>query len=375
MRSRLTVAIPARDEADYVVRALEALAEQVGVDGKPLEHGLFDIVVFVNNCRDDTADAVRRFAARLPQIATDVIEDDLPLRAAHVGMARRCVLDRCARRFLEAGRADGVLASTDADTVVAPDWVAWTLREIKAVDAVAGFVDIDALERQRLMAPVRLLYARERAYRRALAELQVMLDPQPEDPEPRHASFVGASFAVTARAYVAAGGLPPLAALEDLAFCAALRRIDARVRHSMRVRATTSARWQTRVQDGFGTFMATLHDHAEQLQSFSVVHAERSIAQIAARAALRRLWSGRQDGADVAAVSALLGVPAPTWQPLLARNVPFGRVYERIIDQTAGRHFVHPSQSVEEATIALRNACASAKAAVPMRTTAASGAG
>jgi len=241
MQSRLTVAIPARDEADYVVRALEALAEQVGVDGKPLEHGLFDIVVFANNCRDDTADAVRRFAARLPQIATDVIEDDLPLRAAHVGMARRCVLDRCARRFLEAGRADGVLASTDADTVVAPDWVAWTLREIKAVDAVAGFVDIDALERQRLMAPVRLLYARERAYRRALAELQVMLDPQPEDPEPRHASFIGASFAVTARAYVAAGGLPPLAALEDLAFCAALRRIDARVRHSMRVRATTSA--------------------------------------------------------------------------------------------------------------------------------------
>ncbi|MBC5800033.1 MAG: glycosyltransferase family 2 protein [Candidatus Eremiobacteraeota bacterium] len=371
----MTVAIPARDEAAYVVRALEALARQVGFDGRPLGGGLFDVVVFANNCRDDTANAVRRFASHSPQMATYVIESDLPPHAAHVGMARRAVLDWSARRFSDEGRNDGILASTDADTVVAPDWVAWTLREMVGVDAVAGFVDIDVFERQRLMAPVRLLYARERAYRRALAELEAVLDPQPEDPLPRHASFVGASFAVTTRAYLAGGGLPPLAALEDLAFCAALRRIDARVRHSMHVRATTSARRQTHVHDGFGAFIATLHERADHLQSVTVVHAERSIGQITARAALRRLWRGARDAGDIASVSAILGAPAQAWQPLLARNVPFGRVYERIIDRVAGRRAVYPSQSVEEATIALCNACASAKAAMPMRTTAASGAG
>ncbi len=372
---RVIVAIPARDESDYVQRALEALAGQVGLDGRPLEGGLFDIVVFANNCRDDTAAAVRRFAAQVPHIATQVVEGELPALASHVGMARRLVLDRCAQRFLDCGRSGGILASTDADTIVAPDWIAWTLREIATVDAVAGFVEIEPLEQQRLLAPVRLLYLREQAYRRALAELEAVIDPLPDDPAPRHGSFVGASFAVTARAYLAAGRLPALPALEDLEFFYALRRIDARVRHSMRVRAATSARRRARVDGGFGSFMATLHERADHGQSHAVVHALQTLEEVTARAALRRLWCGGKEPSDVACVSALVGLPAPRWQALVEWRAPFGAAWERVLMLAARRRRVYPSQPVEEAIDALRSASASLTAAIPTRTRAASGAG
>ncbi len=372
---RLTVAIPARDESDYVQCALESLGAQIGFDGRPLERGLFDIVVFANNCRDDTAAAVRRFAARAPHLATHVIEGELPEDASHVGMARRLVLDRCAQRFVARGRSDGILASTDADTIVAPDWIAWTLREIATVDAVAGFVEIQPLEQQRLLAPVRLLYLREQAYRRAFAEAEAVLDPLPDDPAPRHASFVGASFAVTTRAYVAAGGLPPCPTLEDREFFYALCRIDARVRHSIHVRAATSARRQARVDGGFGSFMAALHERADHGQSFAVVHAQQTLEEVRARAALRRLWSGSKEMNDVAAVSALVGLSPPRWQPLIEPRAPFGAAWERVLELAAERRCIYPSQPVEEATELLRSASASLTAAMPTRTRAASGAG
>ncbi len=372
---RLTVAIPARDESDYVQRALEALAAQVGFDGRPLAPGLFDIVVFANSCRDDTAAAVRRFAARAPHPATHVIEDELPPHAAHVGMARRLVLDRCAQRFLARGRSDGVLASTDADTIVAPDWIAWTLREIAAVDAVAGFVEIEPLQQQRLFAPVRLLYLREQAYRRAFAEVEAVFDPLPHDPAPRHAAFVGASFAVTTRAYLAAGGLPPSPTLEDREFFYALCRSDARVRHSLRVRAATSARRQARADGGFGSFMTTLHERADRGESFAVVNARQTLEEVSARAALRRLWSGGTEVRDVGAVGAFVGLPAPRWQGLIAREARFGAAWERVFELAAGQRDHYPSQSVEEATELLRSASASSTAAMPTRTKAASGAG
>ncbi len=237
----LTVIIPAKDEERSLGGTLSAFANQRSLSGGPFNGDSFEVLVFANDCRDATAVVARAFAAKHPRLTMHVVEADLPSGAAHVGTARRAALGLAAQRFLQADKPRGIVATTDADTVVASDWIAWTVREMQQVDAVAGYVEVAADEIAKLGPSYRREYALERAYRRAVAEVHVRFDPQPTDPGPRHASFVGASFAVSAQAYQASGGVPPVSPLEDQAFERALLRIDATVRHSLRVRATTSS--------------------------------------------------------------------------------------------------------------------------------------
>jgi glycosyltransferase involved in cell wall biosynthesis len=370
---RLTVAIPARNEAALLRGALEAFAAQTSQAGSPLAPGSFDIVVFANNCRDGTADVARGFAAAHPGIPTFVVSADLPPSVAHVGTARKLVMDLAAGRFRSHGRSRGIVATTDADTLVAPDWVATILAECAPVDAVAGNVTIAESELATLLAPARFLYSRERAYRRAVAEILHALDPIPHDPAPRHASFVGASFAVRSDALFAAGGVPPLPVLEDRSFFEALLRVDARVRHSLRVRAFTSARRVARVNGGFGSFVDELHRHGSSGEMFYVEHPQGTLDEGELRAALRRIWRGDGNARDVARVTQIVSTPASTWRPLLDRSVPFGSAYEAVRFVAQPRRYA--PVPVTCAIAGLRFAAARLKAPSATRMAAASGAG
>ncbi len=351
---RLTVVIPARNEAAFVTHALRALAAQRDLNGGPLASGLFDIIVLANNCSDATAELARR-SAQASRVPIYVVEADFAGADAHVGAARRAVMDSAAARFRDAGRPHAVIASTDADTVVDSQWIAWTLREVPGVDAVAGHVRIGDAERSRFDVPVQTLYSRELTYRRLVAEVETLIDPVAEDPYPRHSSFVGASFAVTTAAYLAAGGLPPLPQLEDQQFCRALRRIDARIRHSTRVRATTSGRTATHVGGGFGAFIAGLHQSAERRSTFAVEHPRLTLALFTARAALRGIWSQRNTNVETP-------IPLP---PLLQRvqstvkrdvreSPTFGLFFDRVMARCAMP--APPDVAVEYAIDVLRAA-------------------
>jgi hypothetical protein len=373
---RFTVTIPARDEERLLEHALTALANQLPLDGEPPISGTFDCIVFANNSSDATAAVARRFAAAHPQLPLAVIEGELPRASAHVGTARKLVMDAAASRFLRAGLPEALVASTDADTVVDPYWIAQTVRAARSADAVAGDVTIGESELARLLAPVRVLYVRERAYRRAYAEAQALIDPQAWDPGPRHASFVGASFAVTAGAYAAAGGVPPYAALEDLAFSRALQRIDARIRHSLLVRATTSARRVARAEGGFGTFVDGLHAHGAAGETFVVQNPRETLDEFESRAALRRVWSGDGDACDRATIERIFNISECEWLPLVNPGRAFGAVYADVAGLNPLTNAYAPVP-VEVATAVLRAAslAASANAVAPTRSKAASGAG
>jgi hypothetical protein len=370
---RLTVAIPARDEVRLLGNALEALASQRSIAGGALPPGLFDVIVFANNCRDATVDVARSFAAAHPAVPTEVVYADLPSGLAHIGTARKLVMDLAASRFVASGRPRGIVATTDADTVVDTRWVAATLHESASVDAVAGHVTIAEAELATLLVPVRLLYSRERAYRRALADAVAALDPLPHDPAPRHASFVGASFAVAADTYFAAGGLPPLALLEDRTFFEALCRIDARVRHSLLVRAQTSGRRAGRVDGGFGAFVAHLYERGRSGETFFVPDPRTTLDEIELRALLRSVWWGEADEFDVQRATEILGGATASWLPLVDASKPFGAVYEAVCGR--GTFRAYELVPVECATAALRDAVAARNAPSATRITAASGAG
>ena len=257
-----SVIVPARDEATRLPALVDALASQVGLDGRPLPAGTVEVLVLLNNCRDGSSGAVARAALRHPGLTLHAAEVDYPPADAHVGHARRVLMDTASARLIGVGRPAGAVLSTDADTVPAPDWVAATLAELVDVDSVGGRELLLPAERAALAPGVRRLYLLDLAYRRGLEELRGLYAPEPWDPLPRHHHHFGGSLAVTAEAYVAVGGVPPVRTYEDIALVHTLWRAGRRLRHSPRVRVHTSARVSGRADGGLAASFQHWTEHA-----------------------------------------------------------------------------------------------------------------
>lgn len=285
------IVVPVRDEEQTVGAALAALAAQTDLAGLALDHRRFEVIVLANNCRDGSAAVARAVARRHPTLVLHVVERTLPPEQTHVGAARRLAMNEAVCRLVRIGRDRGVIASTDGDSRVAATWLAATLREAEqGADAVCG----------RILTPpsagvdpdrgVRLYLLRDAAYRLLVAELEAVLDPDPADPWPRHHQHYGASFAVTATAYRRIGGVPAVATLEDVALHAALRRADARIRHSPAVRVWTSARRDGRVAIGLSTQLNEWAAMAAAGTPLLVEPVPTVAARLRARRRLRLLW-------------------------------------------------------------------------------------
>lgn len=325
----LTVVIPARNEGALIARTLGSFAAQRRVTGEPFPRTAFEIVVYCNDCDDGTA-AIARGVARELGLRVHVLEATLPPGAAHVGTARRAGLDFAVDRYVAAGRPLGVVATTDADTIVAPCWIATILEEMRTVDAVAGFVTLAEADRAAMPAASRRRYELDLAYRRVLGRVEAALDPRPYDPWPRHDSFNGASFAVSAAAYALVGGLPALARLEDQAFSDALERGERRIRHSYGVYAATSARRDGRAAGGFASFLAGL-DGPNLGDGHDVRSARATLEDARARALLRRaLDGGRPAAASLAELAALVAIARPALDGVLARTCGFGEAWAEL---------------------------------------------
>ena len=243
------VIVPARNEAEGLPATLAALAGQRDLHGKALDRRRFEVLLLANNCDDDSAALARRFARRHAGFALHVEDIQLPPPDAHIGTVRRLLMDAACRRLQASHSPHCVIASTDADTVVAPDWLASTLAEFSAgADAVGGRI---LLHRGPIMAAHTLRRQRcDAAYRLAVSRLEDALDPDPADPWPRHHQHFCASLAISRAAYVQVGGVPVVRYLEDEALVNALRLADLRIRHSPLVRVHTSARHRGRVEVG-----------------------------------------------------------------------------------------------------------------------------
>ncbi len=327
-RLRLSVILPVRNEASGLERTLEALAAQTDTAGRPLDPAGYEALVLANNCTDGTASVARRFARRHPLFRLHVAEVTLPSDEANVGTARRLVMEEAHRRLRERAWPRGVIASTDGDTRVAPDWVAQTLLEFeRGADAVGGRVFTEPGGDP----AARLFQRRDIVYLLRLSRLESLLDPAPSDPWPRHHQLFGASLAVTAEAYQRVGGLPRVTHLEDEAMARALRRADARIRHSPSVRVWTSARQDGRVACGLST---TLRVWGEMGRTGARQIVEQPTAvetRLRARARLRDLWAAASlDPIEVAALADTLAVPVSLLCGGLTCGNTFGALWDRV---------------------------------------------
>lgn len=232
------VAIPVRDEVERIADCLLALDGQNG----PAP----GVLLLVNNTTDAT---VTRVADLVPALRcpVQVIEHVFPLAQANAGNARRMAMaeaDACAPRGVP-------LLTTDADGRVGPGWLAANLRHLnRGLDAVFGRAVIDPVEAEQIPPALHEADARECVYAALLDEIAALIDPDPDDPWPRHTEHSGASIAVSRAAFHAVGGIPAVPLGEDRAFHHALRRADARIVHAREVQVVVSGRILGRADGG-----------------------------------------------------------------------------------------------------------------------------
>ncbi len=234
---RAVVVVPARDEQERIARCLDALASQEDVD----RHA-YEVLVVLDGCTDDTAMAVRAPAAAHRSLALHTLALE-PARG--VGRARRSGMDLACERLFAVGLADGLIASTDADTRVAANWLAAQLELAGAgAEAIGGLIALDPEEAALL--PRGVLAEREARAAQRLAAVNASGRMPPAE----HHHFSGASLALTARAYRRCGGAPVEAALEDEALARTLERHGIAIVRSAAVRVETSARARGRAPRG-----------------------------------------------------------------------------------------------------------------------------
>ena len=207
IRLGFVVAIPVKDEEDRLPACLRALAKQHDRSERPIPPALIRIVVFANNGTDHSASLVRSLGERW-SLNIRVVEASLPPAAAHAGNARRTAMDIAEAWLRESGECGAVILTTDADSQVAPNWIAENLAAFQAgAEAVLGRIALDG-EGKFLPEALHRRGELEDAYERLLTELSWLLDPLEHNPWPHHATISGASLGVTRAAYCRVGGLP-----------------------------------------------------------------------------------------------------------------------------------------------------------------------
>jgi glycosyltransferase involved in cell wall biosynthesis len=215
----LGVVVPAHDEEQHIGDCLQAL--RMATRCPQLNGEKVLIVVALDACTDQTERIARSWGAAT--IAVD---------ARNVGIARargaKHALDAGAKHALDAGAR--WLAFTDADSIVAPDWLSAQLAQHS--DAVCGTIE------------VRDWGSYGESMRLHHAETYTDADG--------HRHIHGANFGVTAEAYEGVGGFQPLISSEDVALVEALHLSGASIAWSAAPRVVTSARREYRAPGGFG---------------------------------------------------------------------------------------------------------------------------
>jgi hypothetical protein len=159
-------------------------------------------------------------------------------------------METACSRLLSLSKPAGLISTTDADTVVAEDWLQ---SQLAAVDsgsqAIGGRI---ALRDDGTLPPQLADWHAERGRER---QRKLLEDPNLLG-KTEHWQFSGASLALTAGIYREVGGLEPLFALEDEHLERVLRSHCIPIDRLLSVQVTTSARLVGRATQGLSHDLA-----------------------------------------------------------------------------------------------------------------------
>jgi len=231
------VGIPARDEADRIVKAVQALARAAQRSPAPVH-----VVVAADRC-DDATEPLARAALREGG-ASWRTASVVAIDSGTAGAARHAACLAALRRAM----ADGTeahrvwVATTDGDSAVPPDWFvqheAWACR---GAHGVAGLVD--------LFADDGLSAAAQRRWRRSIERAGIGHG---------HPHVHGANLGMRADLWLAAGGFDQRAVGEDHELWRRARALGASLVGCADMVVRTSARTQGRTPAGFAGLLADL---------------------------------------------------------------------------------------------------------------------
>jgi glucosyl-3-phosphoglycerate synthase len=241
---RISVIVPAHNEEALIGSCLAALAEQKGISAEE-----YEVLLVLDRCTDATEARAMEVATQHPDLRLRLLEG--PGRGA--GHARRVGMEEAYARLLSSGRPEGLIASTDADTVVAPDWLSAQLAAAsRGARAIGGRIELR--DDGDLAEGVAGWHAEQGRLRQR--ELLAGLNSADGPFRAEHWQFSGASLALTASAYSEIGGLEPRAALEDEYLERALSRCGIPIERPLSVRVATSARLVGRAKRGLARDLA-----------------------------------------------------------------------------------------------------------------------
>lgn len=249
---KLCVVIPVKNEEAYILKNLTAFTMQVDIFGKPINQEEFEILVLANNCSDCSVAYIKEFQYNHPNINIYLEEVKLPHSQANIGYVRRKLMECAYTRLSENG--GGIILTTDGDTTVAADWISQTQFEINnGAEVVGGRIFLYDDELEYLDNLTLACHFKDERYQLLVAELESKIIACKHDPYPRHHQHFNGSFAITTDCYNRSGGIPIVDNMEDCAFFDRLQSIDAKIRHSLKVRVRTSARYVGRVNIGLSS--------------------------------------------------------------------------------------------------------------------------
>jgi hypothetical protein len=353
LRPGFVVAIPVKDEEERLPACLRALAHQLDRSGQPISPALVRVVLFANNCTDQSA-SLGRSLGELWSLDIRVVEASLPTGAAHAGAARRAAMDLAESWLAERDETDGVILTTDADSQVAPSWIAENVAAFEGgADAVLGRIDLDG-EGKLLPEALHRRGALEGRYEQLLTELTWLLDPLEHNPWPHHSTISGATLGISRTAYCRVGRLPRVALGEDKALIAALLRQDARIRYSPTIRVTTSGRTHGRAPGGVADTLAIRSKEPEAFCDEALEPFHTAFARALWRGRLRRLHAAGRLAVDQdwAAKLKISSIDADD----IAQSSAFGAAWSAIEDRSPvfARRLLRPAELPEQISIARR---------------------
>lgn len=220
---KIGIVIPAHNEAMTIAKCLASV--RTAIEQLPSKIKAYLLVV-LDNCTDDTQSIVK--AAGVDYLCCDY---------QCVGQVR----DIGIRHAIANGAT--WLTCTDADSVVAVDWLVQQIEHInhQSIDVICGVVDVDSWAH--LTAQTREDY---------IAHYQDKMG---------HHHIHGANLSFSSEAYLAVGGFSSLPCHEDVDL---VRRFEAQsyvITWSNRVRVMTSSRLQARADEGFAAFLNNLEQN------------------------------------------------------------------------------------------------------------------